>query len=352
MFQMKSVLEEATRAVCTALLPQTMVVADLGCSSGPNTLRFVTEVTRIIAHHCKLEHNRRHDHPPQLQFFLNDLPGNDFNNLFQLIEQFNKSSTTHKGDAATEALQPPCYISGLPGSYYTRIFPSESVHLFHSLFCLQWRSQAPEQLKGTQKSCLDIYITKTMSPSMVKLFQHQFQKDFSLFLRLRYEELVSGGQMVLTFIGRKHEDVFAGESNHLYGLLAQSLKSLVDEGVVEKEKLESFYLPIYSPSVGEVEAIVKQLGLFNMNHVKVFEINWDPYDDSEGDDVHNSIESGENVAKCLRAVMEPLVASQFGERILDKLFKEYARRVAKHLETEKTKHAVLVLSIEKAIIHV
>jgi hypothetical protein len=84
-------------------------------------------------------------------------------------------------------------------------------------------------LKGTQKSCLDIYITKTMSPSMVKLFQHQFQKDFSLFLRLRYEELVSGGQMVLTFIGRKHEDVFTGESNHLYGLLAQSLKSLVDE---------------------------------------------------------------------------------------------------------------------------
>ena len=121
---------------------------------------------------------------------------------------------------------------------------------------------------------------------------------------------------------------------------------------MEKEKLESFYLPFYSPSVGEVEAILKQVGLFNMNHVKVFEINWDPYDDSESDDVHNSIGSGENVAKCLRAVMESLVASQFGEHILDKLFKEYARRVAKHLETEKTKHAVLVLSIEKAIIHV
>jgi hypothetical protein len=45
---------------------------------------------------------------------------------------------------------------------------------------------------------------------------------------------------------------------------------------VEKEKLESFYLPMYSPSVGEVEAIVKQVGLFNMNHVKVFETNWDP----------------------------------------------------------------------------
>jgi hypothetical protein len=47
--------------------------------------------------------------------------------------------------------------------------------------------------------------------------------------------------------------------------------------------------------------------------------------------------------------MEPLVASQFGEAILDKLFQEYARRVAQHLENEKTKHAVLVLSIKKPI---
>ena len=68
---------------------------------------------------------------------------------------------------------------------------------------------------------------------------------------------------------------------------------------MEKEKLESLYLPIYSPSAGEVDAIVKQVGLFNVNHVKVFEINWDPYDDSDGDDVHNSIRSDENVAKCL-----------------------------------------------------
>jgi anthranilate O-methyltransferase len=42
---------------------------------------------------------------------------------------------------------------------------------------------------------------------------------------------------------------------------------------------------------------VKQVGLFNVNHVKVFEINWDPYDDSDGDDVHNSIRSDENIAK-------------------------------------------------------
>ncbi|CAL5047058.1 unnamed protein product [Urochloa decumbens] len=346
MFQIKPILEEATREVYTAVLPRTMVVADLGCSSGPNTLRFVSEVIGIIARYCK-ELGLPHDHP-QLQFFLNDLPGNDFNNLFELVDQFKKSIARNRQG---EAL-PPCYISGLPGSFYTRLFPCQSVHLFHSLFCLQWRSQAPEGLKGMKKTSQDkgdIYITKTTSSSIVRLFQQQFQRDFSLFLKLRYEELVFGGQIILTFIGRKYEDVFSGESNHLYGLLAQSLQYLVDEGLVKKEKLDSFYLPIYSPSVGEVVAIVEQSGLFNMNHVKLFETNWDPYDDSESDVVHDSIRSGVNVSKCIRAVMEPLVASHFGETILDRLFKEYARRVAKHLEKEKMKHAVIVLSMKKVI---
>jgi len=116
---------------------------------------------------------------------------------------------------------------------------------------------------------------------------------------------------------------------------------------LKKEKLDSFYLPIYSPSVGEVVAIVEQSGLFNMNHAKLFETNWDPYDDSESDVVHDSVRSGVNVAKCKRAVMEPLIASHFGETILDTLFGEYAQRVAKHLEKEKTKHAVIVLSMKK-----
>ncbi|CAN6178603.1 unnamed protein product [Urochloa humidicola] len=175
--------------------------------------------------------------------------------------------------------------------------------------------------------------------------------DFSsLFLRLRYEELVFGGHIILTFIGRKHDDVFIGESNHhLYGLLAQSLQSLVDEGLLKEEQLDSFYIPVYSPSVGEVVAVVEQSGLFNMNHVKLFETNWDPYDDSESDVVHDSIKSGVNVSKCIKAVMEPLVASHFGETILDRLFKEYAHRVVKHLEKEKTKHVVIVLSMKKVI---
>lgn len=114
-----------------------MVVVDLGCSSGPNTLLFISELISMIAQYCKntgLPCDQR-----QLQFFLNYLPGNDFNNLFKLVEHFNQ--VKGKKSPGREA-PPPCYISGSPGSYYTRVFPCQSVHLFHSLFSLHWRSQA------------------------------------------------------------------------------------------------------------------------------------------------------------------------------------------------------------------
>ncbi|MCH1922309.1 class I SAM-dependent methyltransferase, partial [Shewanella sp. A3A] len=90
---------------------------------------------------------------------------------------------------------------------YTRLFPCQSVHLFHSSYCLHWRSQ---MIKDRDEKMSDInggniYIAKSMPPSVVKMFQDQFQKDMSLFLKLRHQELVPGGQMLLTFLGRKKE---------------------------------------------------------------------------------------------------------------------------------------------------
>jgi hypothetical protein len=69
-----------------------------------------------------------------------------------LVERFNKlTARNHQGEAP-----PPCYISGLPGSYYTRLFPRQSVHLFHSLFCLQWRSHVC--LQDARHTCLCISV--------------------------------------------------------------------------------------------------------------------------------------------------------------------------------------------------
>ncbi|EMS66346.1 Salicylate O-methyltransferase [Triticum urartu] len=340
--QTKPVLQKIVMEMCVDLLHPTMTIVDLGCSSSDNTLFFVSNVIEAVSHH--LEKFSRH--PIELQFFLNDLPGNDFNHVFQSLQRFNNSiDMDHKGEPI-----PAFYIAGLPSSYYTRLLPRRSVHLFHSSYCLHWRSRLPDGLEGKKRSYPNegnIGIGATTPPCVVKMYKEQFQKDMLLFLQLRHEELVANGQMVLTFLGRKHDDVYRASLNRLYGLLSQSVQSLVEEGLVEKEKLDSFNLAVYGPSMDEVKAVVDQSQQFELTYIKLFETNWDPYDDSEGNDVHDSVQSGINVANCLRAVMEPLFTSHFGESVLDELFKKFAYNVALHLVKEKTKYSVITLSLKR-----
>uniref|UniRef100_M8BTF7 Jasmonate O-methyltransferase n=1 Tax=Aegilops tauschii TaxID=37682 RepID=M8BTF7_AEGTA len=309
----------------------TMVVADLGCSSGPNTLLLVSLVIGTISdHNREAEQEQR---PPaaamELQFFLNDLPGNDFNLVF-------------------------------------RLFPCRSVHLFHSSYSLMWRSKGSYQFsyRGLGSTCEkkvpdelsggaylneeSIYIGKSTPPAVIKLYKEEYQKDLSLFLTLRFNELVCGGHMVLTFLGRKSKDMLLhGEASSMWDLLAQALLSLVLKGLVEKEKLVSFNLPFYAPSVDEVKTVVEENNLFNVEHMSVFESSWDPQDDDTNDDVVlGCTSSGLNVARCIRAVVEPLIRKHFGEAILDDLFMVYASMVSKHLKKAKAKYPIIIVYLK------
>ena len=104
---------------------------------------------------------------------------------------------------------------------------------------------------------------------------------------------------------------------------------------------------MYTPSVGEVKAIFAQSKLFDINHMKTYEINWDPRDDLEVDEVQNSIQSGMNVSKSMRAVFGPLLAIHFGESLMDELFDKCAYLAAQHLEKEKGNCFIIGVSLER-----
>jgi jasmonate O-methyltransferase len=115
----------ALRNTTTNLLPRQMMVADLGCSSGPNALELVSvAVEAIISHSDQFQQP-----PPEVCVFLNDLPDNDFNTVVQSMV------TLH------ERYSPVVMTGVIPGSFYERLFTSGSMHLFCSSNSLHWLSE-------------------------------------------------------------------------------------------------------------------------------------------------------------------------------------------------------------------
>ena len=54
------------------------------------------------------------------------------------------------------------------------------------------------------------------------------------------------------------------------------------------------------PLFAEVMEGIMQSNIFNMEHMKLSGVNYDPFDDSEGDDVQYGAPSSMIVAKCIR----------------------------------------------------
>jgi len=92
----------------------------------------------------------------------------------------------------------------------------------------------------------NIYIGKTTPKVVVDLFQEQFEKDFELFLSLRHKELVSGGSMVLTFAGRKPEEMpMQGGVARVWEVLSQALEYLVHKVHYTYNKLNTRVIKEY-----------------------------------------------------------------------------------------------------------
>nr|UMB49619.1 salicylic acid methyltransferase [Phaseolus vulgaris] len=324
----KPIREEAITSLYCSKLPKSLAIADLGCSSGPNTLFVVSELIETVEKLCRQLNHKS----PEYKVFLNDLPGNDFNNIFKSIDSF-------KDKLQNELEGGPCYFSGVPGSFYGRVFPSRSLHFVHSSYSLQWLSKVPE---GVNNNKGNIYLGRTSPSSVVRAYYDQFQRDFSLFLKCRAEELVEGGRMALTFLGRRNEDPCSKDGCYIWELMASALNDMVSQGMIKEEQVDSFNIPQYTPSPSEVKLEVLKEGSFSINRLEVSEVNWNAFDDwnaleFEFERFESVGDGGYNVAQCMRAVAEPMLVSHFGEDIIEEVFSRYQQILADRMAKEKTK---------------
>jgi hypothetical protein len=113
-------------------------IADLGCSSGANSIQHMNYVVSLIkARYMELLKNSSPpDVIPEFQVFFVDLLSNDFNCLFRLITQARKAEDSRAGAAVDY------FWTGVPGSFYGRLHPRASLDVVFSSFSLHWLSKA------------------------------------------------------------------------------------------------------------------------------------------------------------------------------------------------------------------
>ncbi|XAR61732.1 Jasmonate O-methyltransferase [Bertholletia excelsa] len=336
-----SIMGEALVAMLSNNFPNSMGIADLGCSSGPNTLKVISEIIDIVGDTSR----RMGRQTPELRVLLNDLPGNDFNHIFMSLPEFYGRLKRKEGGGGSAR---HCFMAVVPGSFYGRLFPSKSLHIVHSSSSLHWLSQVPPALSSKAGGVLNkgrIYISKTSPSCVAEAYSLQYQKDFCLFLRSRSEEMVAGGRMVLSFAGRRTLDPTVLESCGHWELLAQAFMSMASQGHMEEEKIDSFNAPFYAPSLEEVKAAVETEGSFAIDRLEAFEVDWDG-----GVAAMNAVDSessGRRVAKTIRAVVEPMLESHFGGHVMDDLFRIYGEIVDAYMSKTKLKFIDVLVSLSR-----
>ncbi|KAK7250896.1 hypothetical protein RIF29_33655 [Crotalaria pallida] len=336
----KHIRDEAIASLYRSTLPRSLTIADLGCSSGPNTFFVVSETIKVVEKLCReLDHKS-----PEYVVLLNDLPGNDFNNIFKSLTNFKEKLMNE-----LETKIGPCYFYGVPGSFYGRIFPNQSLHFVHSSYSLQWLSKVPDCVENNKGN---IYMSSTSPLNVLKAYYEQFQRDFSTFLKCRAEEVVEGGRMVLTFLGRRSVDRSSKECCYIWELMATALNDMVVKEIIKKEQLDTFNIPLYTPSSSEVKLEVLKEGSFIINRLEVSEVNWNVYDnwnsfENESEKCEYLSNGGYNLAQCMRAVAEPLLVSHFGETIIEEAFSRYQEILNDRMCKEKTYFINVTISLTR-----
>ncbi|KAL4387396.1 hypothetical protein GQ457_09G028020 [Hibiscus cannabinus] len=337
----KPVLGESMVELYSAMSSvECLKIADLGCSAGPNTLLVVSEIIDIIDETCQ----RLKRPPPCLQAFLNDLPGNDFNAIFSCsLPSFYESLEREKGTEFGNN----CFVAGVPGSFYGRLFPPNSLHFVHSSYAIMWTSKAPKELVSEKGSALNkgnICVAKTSPPAVFEAYLEQFKRDFALFLRCRADEIVPGGHMLLTTMG----SIKSNDPLSIWEFVGLKLNEMVVEGLIGDEKLESFDLPYYAATGEELRSVIEAEGSFELQRLEAFNMDWDDYiKKADGNRVLDKAARAAIIARDIRAVGEPILASHFGEDIMDDLFRRFEHDVLDYMEAHKCQYINIVMSLTK-----
>ncbi|KAF8020230.1 hypothetical protein BT93_G0819 [Corymbia citriodora subsp. variegata] len=166
--------------------------------------------------------------------------------------------------------------------------------------------------------------------------------DMTLFLKSRSEELVPRGRMMFTMIGRDASvNLLEDQVSNIWELLGMTISDMVKEGLIEEEKLDDCNVPLYMPTLEEVSDVIREEASFQITRFETFKVTWDA---EMG--VGDLRVRGKYVAASLRAVSESILATHFGEEVMDSLYERFASKVSQYMQLHKGEYFNILVSLK------
>ncbi|XP_010552050.1 PREDICTED: probable S-adenosylmethionine-dependent methyltransferase At5g38780 [Tarenaya hassleriana] len=310
----ESVKTSAKKAILAKLDLKTSIfnlssyrIADFGCSVGPNTFDVIENIIETIKlKHQQDETNRNNHENLEFHVFFNDQSDNDFNTLFKTLPRYH--------------IDREVFACGVPGSFFGRVFPRNSLHIGHTSYSIHWLSEAPEDVcnQNSQAWKKNIQCTNLVE-EVTEAYKKQFKKDMGAFIEARAQELVPGGlmiilglclpdgvQMIRTWKGVVHE------------MIRDCLVDMAKSGITSVEKVESFNLPVYFPQFSELKEVIEQNGCFT---IEIMEEVKHPMEDM--------LLSNDFITSSYRAIFHGVIEEHFGGGVIDELFDRFAKKLNK-----------------------
>jgi len=218
------------RCVAATTLPEaaeSYVVADYGCSTGGNSIQMVTRAIAAVR-----------DRQPGIAAAAmhNDLPTNDFNQLFANL-------VTTPGSYL--ALDPPVLPLASAASFFEVAAPAGSVRLGMSFSAAHWLSAQPDVVVPG-----GFYFADAMGDTRDAL-AGQADRDWATFLRARRSELAPGGRLLVQMVGTN--DTGQVSARRLLHAMAEVGEAMASEELLDWSAVDRYVLPVYARTAEEAE---------------------------------------------------------------------------------------------------
>ena len=229
-------LEKAARDLALDPGHTPIVIADYGSSQGKNSLAPMRAAIAAL--------RTRADPGRPIVVHHVDVPANDFNTLFQVLDS----------DPDRYSLgQPNVFPSAIGRSFYEQVLPSGSVHLGWCSYAAVWLSRIPALIPGH-------FVAIHSTGPVRAAFEQQGARDWEAFVSLRAGELRPGGRLVVVLpaVGDDGSTGFEKLFDYANAVLAE----MVDQGAITAGERAHMVLGAYPRRKRDLLAPFERNGQF------------------------------------------------------------------------------------------